>query len=403
MQRPLKFIKYLREFGWNPIVLCPEPGAYHTFDDSLKEELHQINVEVYRVEADTPFHKVGQQKKSVIIPDAIAQVLRWISGFIYLPDNKKEWIESGLQKALKVIEDQQIDLIFSSAPPYSNLMLAEQLKQITKIPVVMDLRDDWVESHLLKYPTLWHRRKMEKLEIDTLSKADKLVTVNKRIAGSIYSRTSKEVKVIGHGYDPQDFERADDVAPASPKKISFLYSGSFYPDSTPEAFLKAISELLKNKVELKDKIELQFQGGLNSSHWRTINKLKLSPMVVDYGYVDHSVAVKNLMKADVLWLNVGQQKNPEIISLGKTSEYFATKKPILGLVPKGSAKDMLQKYGRAYIAKPYDVVEITKQVERVIDDLETDSLPDYSVQFVESFNRKNLTGKLAQIFDKISS
>lgn len=403
VQRPLKFIKYLREFGWNPIVLCPESGAYHTFDESLEEELQQMDIEVHRVEADTPFHKVGQQKKNVDIPEPIARVLRWISNFIYIPDNKKEWIESGLQKALQIIEDQQIDLIFSSAPPYSNLMLAKQLKQKMRVPVVMDLRDDWVASHLLNYPTVWHRRKMEKLEIETLSKADALVTVNQRIAESIYSRNLKEVEVIGHGYDSQDFERADDVAPASPNKISFLYSGTFYPDSTPNAFLKAIFELVKRKTELKETIELQFQGGLNSSHWKIINKLKLTPMIVDYGYVDHNVAVKNLMKADVLWLNVGQKKNPEIISLGKTSEYFATKKPILGLVPDGSAKDMLLKYGRAYIAKPYDVDEITKQIDRIIDDLKEGTLPEYSVQFIESFNRKYLTGKLAQIFDKISS
>lgn len=402
VQRPLKFVKYLRDFGWNPVVLCPQPGAYHTFDDSLNEELKQLDVKVHRVAADTPFHKTGQQKKKVQVPSVLAKILRWISTFVYLPDNKKKWIDPGFQKALEIIEHQQIDLIFSSAPPYSNLMLAKQIKEQTGISLVMDLRDDWVGSHLLNYPTAWHRHKMEKLEVETLTKADKLITVNQRIADSLYSRTLKEVQVIGHGYDPQDFQESKNVAPASPDKISFLYSGTFYPDSTPKAFLTAISQLIQKKPELKSEIELQFQGGLNASHWKLINRLDLAPMVVDYGYVDHKVAVKNLMKADVLWLNVGQKKNPEIISLGKTSEYFATRKPILGLVPDGSAKDMLNDYGRSYIADPYDVSEISKQIRLLIQDTKQKNLPDYSADFVESFNRKYLTGKLAQVFNEIS-
>ncbi|HBX66452.1 MAG TPA: glycosyl transferase family 1, partial [Balneolaceae bacterium] len=60
VQRPLKFVKYLRDFGWNPIVLCPEPGAYHTFDESLEKELDQLDVKVHRVSGNTPFHKAGQ-------------------------------------------------------------------------------------------------------------------------------------------------------------------------------------------------------------------------------------------------------------------------------------------------------------------------------------------------------
>ncbi|MDR9417426.1 glycosyltransferase [Gracilimonas sp.] len=403
VQRPLKFVKYLREFGWNPIVLCPEPGAYHTFDESLNEELQNLNIDVFRVEADTPFHKISQRKKDVNIPEPLGQVLRWISNFIYLPDNKKKWIGPGFKKALEIIDSKKIDLIFSTAPPYSNLMLAKRIKDKTGIPVVMDLRDDWVGSHLLRYPTRWHRKKMEALEIETLSKADELLTVNEHIADSINSRVLKKPKVIGHGYDPQDFEDANAIAPSSPNKISFLYSGVFYPDSTPKVFLQAMAKLFQKKPHLRGRIELQFQGGLNATHWKTINKLNLTSLIVDYGYVDHKTATKNLLKANILWLNIGQKKNPEIISLGKTSEYFATKKPILGLVPEGSAKELLLNYGRAYLAKPYDVDEVSSQLGHLIKDFEDDNIPDYSAEFVELFNRKYLTQELTKIFNEIST
>ncbi|MEX0609968.1 MAG: glycosyltransferase [Balneolaceae bacterium] len=401
VQRPLKFVKYLRDFGWNPIILCPEPGAYHTFDDSLQEELDSYNVEVHRVSGNTPFHSVSDQKKEVQISDKYAKILRWFSTLLFIPDNKKKWIKPGLQKALYLIENNNIEIVFSSAPPYSNLMLADLIKQKTGLPVVMDLRDDWLESHLINYPTSWHKKKMKALESDTLGNADVLLTINEKIAESISSRTGRKVEVIGHGYDPEDFD-VDDWKKSDNQKIKFLYSGSFYPDSRPDSFLRAIHQLLNEKQELRTKLELQFQGGLNSDYKILIKELGLQELVLDYGYVNHAEAVENLMKADILWLNVGQKKNPEIISLGKTSEYFATRKPILGLVPDGSAKEMLKSYGNTFIAAPYDIPEIKRQLIKIFDCFEGDSWPQHSEEYVTSFDRKKLAGKLSKIFNAIS-
>lgn len=402
VQRPLKFIKFMREQGWNPIVLCPEPGAYHTFDESLQEELESLNIEVHRVEGNTPFHSLSQQKREVNISDKFAKILRWCSSFFYLPDNKVKWVKSGLKKALELIETEKIDLIFSTAPPYSNLMLASQVKQKTGLPVVMDLRDDWLGSHLINYPTPWHKRSMQKIESATLGFADSIITINDKIAGNLQSRTKKNVEVIGHGYDPDDFNFEVSSEVKGKDKLKFLYSGSFYPDSRPDSFLLAMHSLLKEDPVLEDLIELYFQGGLNTEHKKLISKLNLENVTVDYGYLSHKKAVQNLMQADVLWLNVGQKKNKEIISLGKTSEYFATKKPILGLVPDGSAKELLQKYGKSFIADPYDTPGIKHQIREIIKHHKNDDWPKCSEKFVVSFDRRELTKKLVKIFNEIS-
>lgn len=403
VQRPLKFVKYLRDFGWNPIVLCPNPGAYHTFDQSLQDELEALDIEVHRVEGNTPFHTSGQKKKQVEVPGFLAKILRKLSTFFYLPDNKKGWIEPGFELGKSILKQHNIDIIFSSAPPYSNLVLANKLKQQVGLPMVLDLRDDWLGTHLFEYPTRWHRQKMKKLEFETLSSAEVLVTVNSHIARNIESRVGKEAEVIGHGYDPADFKEARDVAASSKGKISFLYSGTFYPDSNPYNFLQAVKLVLDEHPDWREKIELQFQGRLNRQHWKWINEFELSEIVTDFGYVNHKQAIKNLLKADILWLVVGQKRNPEIISLGKTSEYFATKKPILGLVPDGSAKDLLQSYNNAYIADPDHVAEIKSKITEVIVRFEEEDLKPPSEQVVEAFNRKKLTQKLAQLFDQISS
>ena len=39
VQRFLKFSKYLREFGWEPIILTVENGCYPSMDASLEKEV----------------------------------------------------------------------------------------------------------------------------------------------------------------------------------------------------------------------------------------------------------------------------------------------------------------------------------------------------------------------------
>ena len=172
MQRPLKFVKYLRQYGWNPIVLAPEPGMYHTFDESLERELDEMDIEVHRVKGGTPFHKLGGKSKQVsFIPEWLNKPLRIVSSFFWLPDNKIGWIKPAFAKAHELIAKHSIDAIFSTAAPYSNHIIAAQLKQNTGLPVVMDMRDDWLESHLITYPTGYHKKKMAHIEQATLSKA----------------------------------------------------------------------------------------------------------------------------------------------------------------------------------------------------------------------------------------
>lgn len=401
VQRPLKFIKYLREFGWNPIVLCPEPGAYHVFDESLNSEVKSINIEVHRVKGNTLLHKSGN--RLVSLPVFLENILRSVSQFFWLPDNKKGWVKPGFEKAQEIIVNQKIDLVFSSAPPYSNLILAKKIKKKFNIPVVMDLRDEWLESHLIKYPTRWHFSKMKKLEQDTLSYADKIITINERMARSIDKRkvNASKVEVITHGFDPADFE--NDIDYKRSKKIRFLYSGTFYPESGPELFIQAMSLFLSENPEYRKKVELQFQGNLSENYTSFFKRYDLQNQIVDFGFVHHDEAIHNLLKADVLWLNNSHKKNPDILSLGKTYEYMASKKPILAIVSKGELKNTLEEYKAALISEPEDVNTLKNNIERIINVLEKEKVPSPNQLFINKFNRKELTKKLASIFNVISA
>ena len=54
IQRTLKFVKYMRFFGWEPVILTVENGEYPAIDLSLIQEIPD-NIQVYKTKAFQPF------------------------------------------------------------------------------------------------------------------------------------------------------------------------------------------------------------------------------------------------------------------------------------------------------------------------------------------------------------
>jgi len=404
VQRPLKFIKYLRDFDWNPIVIAPEPGAYHTFDNSLQLELDTLGVERHRVAAQTPFHIMGKSAHKVnFIPEWVARQLRKVSTLFYLPDNKTGWITPAIEMASKVIENRNIDVIFSTAPPYSNHIIAQELKSKYQLPVIADFRDDWLDSHLIQYPTCWHYNKMAGIEEKCLNKMDALTVINKKLKESFQKRISQQtpVYVLPQGYDPEDFsyDVGSEKNSIHSDKLVFLYSGIFYGENQPDTFLKAMSNVIHKDKELKGKIEIWFQGGLTIRHINLIKKLGLQEITKNLGYVEHHEAVSNLSKADVLWFIIGQKKNYDYVTTGKFFEYIASHKPIFGLVRDGLITEYLRSYNAHFIAHPENVGAIAEQIQIIYRKWVNKTFSKVNTAFVKQFNRKEITSELCNVLE----
>src|SRR5690348_8898059 len=78
VQRTLKFVKYLPEFGWRPIVLTPAATPYYAHDETLLEELAPLlergDVRIVRTaESGAPwsgFRTSGKGEHAPPAPDA---------------------------------------------------------------------------------------------------------------------------------------------------------------------------------------------------------------------------------------------------------------------------------------------------------------------------------------------
>jgi hypothetical protein len=96
---------------------------------------------------------------------------------------------------------------------------------------------------------------------------------------------------------------------------------------------------------------------------------------------------------------IGKGKGEDMMSTGKLFEYIGSRKPILGCVPDGTAKNTLLETKASLITDPYDVDEIEKALLRFYNLWKANALPTISPEFAEKYNRINITNSLAKIFE----
>ena len=95
VQRTLKFAKYLKEYGWDPVVLTDSPKKYFAVDESMLNEAIESGIKIERTGEE-----ITDVSKIIIkTPNEKLRKLRSRAGqFLLIPDNKKFWLEPALKK-----------------------------------------------------------------------------------------------------------------------------------------------------------------------------------------------------------------------------------------------------------------------------------------------------------------
>lgn len=400
VQRTLKFVRYLTEYGWQPTVLTVEDRAYFAKDEALLRELDGLDIDIIRTPSIDPLH-LFRKRNVVRMPSGqTLGILGRLSQAIFIPDNKIGWKKHAVAAAMQYLAEHPVDVLFATAPPYTDFLIGTELKRRTGLPLVLDYRDAWVENPLHSYLTPLHRALHQRLERKALRAADAVISINRPIKERILKGNSflshGDVHIISQGYDQADFEA---VAPMRGRDgiLRFLYAGTFYYNRTPEYFLRALQNVFSENPSLCGRIEVHFVGTTRDEDAKIVQTLGLGDAVHQHGYLPHCDTVQQLIDADVLWMTIGRGKGEDMMSTGKLFEYLGARKPIFALVPDGDARQVLTKSGAAFIAPPDDIDAITAQILTLYDLHKNDRLPAPSYSYVEQYSRRALAGRLASL------
>tara|TARA_B100001123_G_C15263417_1_gene1007474 strand:- start:278 stop:1543 length:1266 start_codon:yes stop_codon:yes gene_type:complete len=403
VQRVLKFCKYLPEFGWEPIVLTVKDGEYPNIDISLEKEAEELGIKVIKTNTYEPFtaYKWLTRKKSLPSYELnksnsgfFSMLSKWIRMNYFIPDARKGWIPYGVKAGKELLNNENIDIIFSSGPPHSLHFIAKKLKEISKIPWVADFRDPWTD--LFYYDT--HKRgtralnKDAEMEKEILNSADFVTTVSNGTKELLSTKVEDlNSHVIHNGFDPEDFTDIDIPNKNDGTKI-ITYIGSMSESQVSEAFFRAVSDLIHKDGE---KIKIRFIGNMHQRALDLIKEYNLESYTDQLGYINHCEVIIKLFESDLLLLVIPNTKQSKLILTGKLYEYLKSEKPILAIANlKGDAAKIIDQT-RSGSVYQYDDV---KGIKTFI------SQNEYQKPIhIDQFSRRELTNELERIFVNTAS
>lgn len=404
VQRTLKFTKYMSKYNWKPTVITTGKTAYYAHDKLMLEEAESSDIRIIRTvgkDVNSVMGKLGTVKMPA---EFFRKILSYFSKTFFIPDNKILWAKKAYKTAEALLGKEKFDIIFVSIPPFSPFSIAAKLKKKSNIPLVVDYRDLWYGNHFAFYPTPYHKYRHKKLEELALKQADRIVTLNRRMKERLVTTYPfldyKNIVIIPHGYDENDFSSLRDYK-INNRKMRIVYSGIFYENITPKYLFLALKELLDERPDIIQNLELIFVGHFRKENSKLVSKYKLGEYITELGYLNHADAVKQLIFADVLWLMLGNKPNIDTVSLGKLYEYIGSRKPIFATLPDGASKNAVQEYGASFIADYKDITGIKNSIIEMYKLFKENNLPKPNEEYVLQHEREFLTGQLIKEFQFI--
>jgi hypothetical protein len=421
--RPLKFVKFLPEYGWKPVVVTPRKNI-PPHDLSLCKDIPD-GTRVHEVFSLFPENlkallenKHKRQAIGVVKYIFLRSLLKFFSIFYYrmvLIDWHDGWVPFAFRKATQILKGEGVDLIFVDMEPPSSSIIGLVLKKVTGKSLAIDYHDPWTTSVYAKKKKTLKNWIAEKLEHKVLKSAD-LVTAGKvliieEIQKKYPDLNKRKMFTIFSGFDPDDYKG---LVKKRKNKFIITYTGKLSEKYyySPETFLFAMGELMTEGNIAVDDVSAIFVGTVTEDYqnrfWNIIKENGLENVVVSTGQVDHKLCATYQINTDVLLYIVEAVRDEELsyefagAVPSKIYEYIYTGNPILAIVPPGFEADLIRSTRTGYIAEPNNVQSVKRLIFKLFNMYKHGSLQTHPNQEeIQKYSRKTLTGILAEQFDQI--
>ena len=402
VQRWLKFVKYLQNFGIEPIVYTVDDANYPKCDVSLESQIPN-NITILKQPIWEPtnilFWKKKQQQKKGVSNNTDSKLLSFIRGNFFIPDPKVFWVTSSVNFLKKYLNTHKINAVISTGPPHSMHLIAQQLQKQTNIKWLADFRDPWSTLYYNKQfkQLAFTRKKNLKLEESVLHNADCVLTVSNSLKKE-FSKNANRVEVITNGFDDEVFQDFNGKLDA---KFSISYIGLLPKQSNPKILFDVLKDVCLENERFKRDLELNFIGDISDEVLKEIEINQLTNNSNFVGYVSHQKAIEFQKKSQVLLLLIPNVENAEGILTGKLFEYLTAKRPILAIGPtKGDLSEILQNTKAGSVIDYNDKVSLKTKILTMYADYKGNGLKVASKN-IDQFHRKQLTKQLAAVIKSL--
>lgn len=390
--RPLRFIRHLPAMGWSASVIAADLDRYgwSRYDPALLA-LVPSETEVIRVRGRDLWQAIQarraqhtQAKLSRVsvetverlraTPDTpvrsfMREIVHTVEAWCYHPDMAMGWISPALEALIKVCSRRKPHVIWATGGPWSSFIVAQRASQRLGVPYVLDFRDSWTltQSPFEARRPAWATR-LDRRTLHRLFERAQAVILRYETEAECYWRAYKvaldvsKIHLIPNGYEGT----IDAFAAPGGEKCTILYTGtlSWYRYDT---LLQSLSCFKKSDPARAKRLRLLFVGEGMEALANEAAALGLSDIVATAGPTSYAEVTHLQREAHALLMLERQptMKGYELLAGAKLFGYLKAGRPIVGVLPSGEAKKILQRVGVstvADVASPSEIIVVLRQI-----------------------------------------
>jgi glycosyltransferase involved in cell wall biosynthesis len=359
VQRPLKFATHLPALGIETHVLAPDDPKWLHSDPGLAPPTQAW---IHRSRYLGPrARRLADELHGRRGLDRLSRQARSLSSRVLVPDENVAWNLTAIPAAVRIVRNEDIDVVLTTSPPNSVHLIGAAVKRTTGARWVADLRDS-IAAHPHRRVERAAVRAKEKASESVARlvarQADVIVAASEAIAEEALALEPKGVvTTILNGADFDDFagleyRRGD--------RFRITHTGSFFGKRDPRPFITALAESGLDVVA-------RFVGDFRVADREWAEQLGLGDRLELHPYVSRREALALQRDSDALLLLIPEAggRGQGVLS-GKVFEYLAAERPILAAVPpEGAAAELIRDTGAGIVAAPDDVPGLSRALSEL--------------------------------------
>ena len=272
---------------------------------------------------------------------------------------------------------------------------------------IADFRDPWTKIFYFKHLSMtratekWHHR-MEKKVLD---EATAVVAVSPLVQKDFQQVTKTPVVLITNGFDENDYPdmNVSEMSGGHEKDFTITHTGLFAADGNPTVLWDVLADKCRKDSEFRNRLKIRLVGKTDIQIIRSIEDAGLKDNLIDLGYQPHEVAVDEQRKASLLILPLRKEPEYKAVLPGKLFEYIASRRPVLGIgQPDGAMAMIMDSTKTGTVLDWNDRDAVGRFIDRCWCDHCKGTLTVEGAD-ISQFTRRNLTRRMAELFDRIVS
>lgn len=417
--RAHKFAKYLPRFGWKPYVLTVDRSFLYFIDKSLLNDLPK-EVEILRAKhIDLSFSGLKSLFREPVADSGSLEgptssdltaklrgdnvnfiksaIDKLMDEFLFLPDRYITWYPFALNMAKGMIDSKGVDVIYSTAPPFTPHLIAMALKRRFKIPWTADFRDvETKEERKELRPWRFKSGINSIIEKKVMEKADLILTTCEEARELFLSKYNEiadnKIIRIMHGADSEILYGAKSSEKS--KKFRVIFSGEFQKAYSTK-FFEFLKVIFSRGLFEKENIEVLIVGSIKRNVFlkKRIEFLGLDEVVKFIDYLSLKDYFDMLLSADAALLPSALKYKIQI----KLSDYLFAKKPIIAFDVTNEVRDILKESGLGVFVPN----EVEEGVEVILNLLRGNFKLNVNENYINQFSAFNRTKELSDALKKL--